>query len=911
MAVEDLYFAANPQFIMEGGATTLTVNWTRGTDIIYTTTFGDSSPIYTWNWLTEGHVTHYGALETTVSHTYTTMGNYTGTLSIGNAVGSQDVDRDVVVEANLEDYLTLQVASSPRATPMEATLSLNLTQAAPVPILVWCDVTYGDGTNGSLYGAITTNGDVQFSHTYTLDVPDVTTTVTCGNHVSSYVLSTLVILQTPIIGLQVSKDQVAVSTGIPANFTLTMTNGSHAEFTSLYGDGSEEDTAHTNRLSHLSPHKLSHIYTSPGNYSVNITAWNTHFNATNDIENVIVQNPLHALSLTGPSVVQVPPGTATFDLNPADNTLPQPTDVFCTWYLSKSQPISEYSPEVADNLAVSRSHTFTRADCGVDRYVNVTCYNMVSEETAVWNLTVQEEIRDLVVVGNPPHGAPGQMLDISVSLSNGSDVGYTIDYGDTNSDNAQHPNLFASSTPMEFTHTYNAIGNYSLDVTAANIISNARSQDEVEIIIQNTIRNISVYGPGKVLWPPGRVEYILGADSSQPLLGNLHCSWDYDVGLASNLYIDTLNSGENISHTYVFPRSSIGNITTMVNCSNLISWLNVSVDVEIELDAVILRSLRTNGSVLWNYTSEIILDVQRFGTYSCFLFDMGDNIEQVMYGVTECSTNATDFGVTFIEIPFGQMSIIHEKVYDEFGVYHGSVFAFNHVTNHTLTTRVVVEDWPCSRPNISLPDELSDPLESFINMKSVAFSIVPNISIDCMKTEIYSTTWDFYQIPGPTNPIMTSTDETLNYTVRMLPYGTYELQLYVAMVSTFFNVTGMDRTSLSRLEIIKTPLIVQIAGNQSIFLPYNRSLVVDALNPTIDPDVEPDDKSGFLYTWFCKRQEEAWSMIGGDISRSQLGLGSYHDLYQYGGCFGYGAGVIDNNEGILENNTLDMFPFTR
>ena len=916
LAVEDPMIVPQPWIVAENDVVTFLANWTLGTDIVYTIDHGDETlPIYEWVWSDEGHTVSFGSRETSHDHVFTDIGNYTATLVIGNIIGDQTLETDIAVEPVLGNNIKCDVISDPHATPTVVTFSIDPLDSSTFPMQVWCDVTFADGDVASVYGVVDSAG-VQFRHNYTADVPDVTAVVDCYNHVSSISMDVVVVLQDRIGGLQTHLTEVAFPTGQAALFITTMVNGSHSNFTFDFGDGTVEDYTHPVRLSYTATYQISHVYSTLGNYTVNVLAWNAHFNDTYILEDVIILNAVHPLVVSGPAVVKVPPGTATFTLSPADNTEPPPSHVFCTWQLSVVSIIHEYSAEVMSNLPVSKDHTFTRDDIGGNPSVNVTCSNLASTYTTSITCAVQEEVSGISVMSVPPFAIPGEVANITIYLLNGSHVSFTVDYGDGDTDAGDHPDLFANSSAMIFQHAYTLIGNYSLDITGSNLVSSITSTGEAQVVIQNEIENITIAAPEWVLWPPGLIAFNITAGPSQDLLQQVHCSWDMDSDLTDYSYIDSLDMDETITHTYKFPRSSIGNVSVTTVCCNMVSRQEMDVNVTIIFDEILLDSLQTNGSVLWNYTSVLTLDIKRFGSHSCFLFDMGDDVTRLIYGLPECEVNATAEGIPFVQIPFGQMRIVHEYVYgplcEDTGrcSYVASVYAFNHVSNDTLKVEVVVLDWPCLTPNITIADIFTGSASPYVHMKSKQVTIAPNVSIDCMKTQEYSTTWDVYEKGGST-VILTQTSENFNYQTRMLPYGDYEVRFTVVMVDEFFNVVKHERVAMVYLQIVKTPLFVAIVGNSSLYLNYNRTLILDALNVTYDADVESEEQlSGLKYTWFCRRADEDWPMDGDAISRTTITRAEQHYFYQYGGCFGYGNAVLETTVGVFENTTLDMFPMT-
>jgi hypothetical protein len=164
------------------------------------------------------------------------------------------------------------------------------------------------------------------------------------------------------------------------------------------------------------------------------------------------------------------------------------------------------------------------------------------------------------------------------------------------------------------------------------------------------------------------------------------------------------------------------------------------------------------------------------GTGACFLWDLGvAGTPNVLHGVSMCEAQKPDATTIFHLIEPGTMEIIHSHTYKEYGVYSVKVFAFNHVSNHTLYTSAVVKDWFCATPNISLPSEIIDESAYFVKMKSEYFVISPNVSVDCMKTAVVEWTWKLYHSDHPQGSPshVGNSSSSFVHHPRTLEYGRY------------------------------------------------------------------------------------------------------------------------------------------
>ena len=246
-----------------------------------------------------------------------------------------------------------------------------------------------------------------------------------------------------------------------------------------------------------------------------------------------------------------------------------------------------------------------------------------------------------------------------------------------------------------------------------------------------------------------------------------------------------------------------------MNCSNMMSYQLLSHTVEVIWDQVILDSF-TGGSPVWRTNvSSLTLTLTRFGTHSCFKFDMGDG-NTTFYGRPWCASQEP--ALTLIPLEHDTMEFQVNYTYDAFDVYTVSAYAFNHVSNQTLQTTTVVKEWYCYTPNITFDDNVTDINNIPQFYKSIEFYINPvEIEVDCMKSFNQST--DRWQVrPLGTSTVYATADDVrfFYHPVRMneLPYGEYEADLSIAM-------TGFEHVSAEAriyFEITATPLIVSING---------------------------------------------------------------------------------------------------
>ena len=254
----------------------------------------------------------------------------------------------------------------------------------------------------------------------------------------------------------------------------------------------------------------------------------------------------------------------------------------------------------------------------------------------------------------------------------------------------------------------------------------------------------------------------------------------------------------------------------------MVSHLLLNHTVEVIWDQVILDTLISADPVWRTNVSSLTLTLQRFGTHSCFKFDMGDG-NTLLYGRPWCASQEP--ALTLIPLEHDTMQFHVNHTYEAFGVYTVSVDAYNHVSSQTQQTTTVVKEWYCYTPNITFSDNITDADHPLQFYKSLEFSISPaEVEVDCMKSYNQSSySWEI-RPRGTSSVYATANDVSFYHPPRMneLPYGEYEAVLTVAMTG-FEHVRDVER---AYIEITATPLIVALTNGGSDKLQSGHPLTI-------------------------------------------------------------------------------------
>lgn len=767
---------------------------------------------------------NYSALTTHTTHVFSEIGDYVVELTICSSISCSILNTTITIEPELDLYLRFNMTYTPGAVPLDINvIILYIKSDLSVPISVNCSIIFEQKKianiittdanltttsleSQSIHVVMTT--DYVINYTYTNDVPDEILNMTCHNHVSSIQYDTTVLLRGEINTINITAEREAYLVGENVRLLVDIRQGDHVVLVIDFGDGIVDNFTRSNIYSNEFTWKLDHVYDTNENFTLFLYGYNEHFNSTVSMIQapIIVQNGLTEIELTVDNKnVIFPNGLANFDLHAIDNSI-LPDNVFCSWKFDDFTESTVYSAGLMSGLSDIKQHLYHRHNIGSSISVFTYCYNLVSSKNASVEIQVYEEIHTLAVTATPIYAIPLENVSFVSSLVNGSNVIFDYDYNNGQMQSKHHDSLFANSKAFPHIYAFLTIGNFTVNITAKNPVSSVSYQ--LEIIVQNKILNLTISNLDSILYTPGWIQFVLATGYEQKELGNIHCAWNYTDGAIDKSYIHVLLPLGSHNHSHTFPRSSVGLVNISVTCENLVSSLVASTDVLVILDEVLLESLVTESWLWWTNTSTFNLTVKRFGTNSCFEFNLGDGTKY-FYGVSWCQTYAAANGLSLIEIQHGQMTIELNHTYSTWNVYPVSVYAFNHITNDTINTTAVIKDWYCYSPNITYNESLINLVNIPQFMKSITFSIAPiDIEINCMKS--LNKSQSLLVVYDNSNTVVYSEANMteFSYTPRMFPYGMYRLVLRISMlgVEQYFDEVGVS------FEIIKTPLVVNIAG---------------------------------------------------------------------------------------------------
>lgn len=396
-------------------ATHLTATVSLGTNVTYTWDFGDG---------TSGG----GAA---ASHTYPAVGTYTATVTASNTMNTVTATTPVVVE---DAPITGLAATNSSPTPLNSATTFTVTLSTGTNVTYTWD--FGDGASGSGAAA---------SHMY-LTTGIYTATVTASNSVTTITATTLVqIGNVAITGLAATNSSPTLLNSATV-FTATLNTGTNVTYTWDFGDGASGSGV-----------AVSHTYPAIGVYTTTVTATNSVNTVATTTLVQIVDVAIMGLIATNDGPV---PLGQTIHLTA---TLTTGTNVTYIWNFGDG----------ANGSSAAASHTYA----GVGAYTaTVTASNSIGVVTATTTVIITDiPIAGLAVTNSSPTPL-GQATQFTATVSAGSNVLYTWDFGDG-----------YTATGDSVNHIYQAPGIYTITVSATNS-QNTALQSTTAVITQTGSR---------------------------------------------------------------------------------------------------------------------------------------------------------------------------------------------------------------------------------------------------------------------------------------------------------------------------------------------------------------------------------------------------------------------------------------
>ena len=561
-----------------GEDVTISTSILQGTDAFFHLAYGDGAEA---DW--EFHPDFNSAASSVnFTHAFISAGNFTPILTVNNSVNVENITLGPLVIQNPVVTLTASDDSPVPSPPGIATYTVTTPET---PTDAFCDYDFGESIEGHLSYApdLSINQPHVDSKTFAADVGGTfTVTINCSNFVSSAVATVETTVQREIEDPQVVLAGPFGETGVEVFFNVSVAFGSHLYFDCSYGDGGEfvdvaaDDTSSTTQL-------FSHVYSSSGNYTIDCTV-------SNEISSIDVsnQNPL-VIQNGVPDDLQVVPNKAVFLRDESivytvsTTTSPYPNEVFIEWDVYGDGLVVQdvFTPA----LSTVGEATFSYASpSGLHPFgyitTKVNCSNRVSYVTKTVGFHVQTLITDLsistVSMVTPPFFELSVDVVFTVRMSTGYNVSLTLNYGDRDPPELVTRVIEGDVTDVltDFVWSYDAVSNYTVEVTGNNLASGDVTTAIDDLIIQKGIidSEIDLSLANNALF----VDYMSGAatfvlskpDDVEIAPTDVHVAADF--GDQTALHYSYVSQWPfTINHGYT--SDYVGDVTATFTFSNLVS----------------------------------------------------------------------------------------------------------------------------------------------------------------------------------------------------------------------------------------------------------------------------------------------------------------------------------------------------
>ena len=430
---------------------------------------------------------------------------------------------------------------------------------------------------------------------------------------------------------------------------------------------------------------------------------------------------------------------------------------------------------------------------------------------------------------------PNTVATFDVTVSAGSHVQTTIDYGD-GTVTTEPADTSSSLAPLswQLQHTYASPGTYSVTVTRLfNELYEDTTNLTAQVVIQNAITALTLTPvPTAIASPPGDISFTLSEGNGQLTLTDIDCAFTNSGGpetwttRSSTLPHSFGTAGSSVSETPVpaFARYADVTLTITATCSNLLTTdFQVTTSLDIVENSITLTSLDTNSGDWWENATVVTLILAPPPSPVTYSFTV-DSV-----GSTECRLETgvvTGDGCDIQEtVDTDRVTVVLRYTYATWGSFEMDVLLSNGYPQYDVTRleTILVREWTCSPPTIALPDDVTTPNERSI-LRSMSDSIAVTVtSIDCMKSQEVTYAW---QIENESGERMAAAEaETGDLTSAQLllpdrltladnvPYVARVIVTMVIDTERFGAGAPVEATAVANFRYLPSPMVAVLADH--------------------------------------------------------------------------------------------------
>ncbi|XP_072337691.1 polycystin-1 isoform X1 [Scyliorhinus torazame] len=579
-----------------------------------------------------------------------------------------------------------------------------------------------------------------------------------------------------IVTLRASPEPVAVNTS--TNITMSMGSGTNVTYSWALDRNATVST-------HLP--FISYSFQSPGVKKLHVTAANK-LSSRNTTLLIRVQEPVAGVAITvGNSHSQyylVTNNTTFFQ-----GSVLSGTNVSWLWTLPFTIE-QELGQEINGSFYLPGVYD-----------IRLNASNDVSWETALLNITVQDEIRGLQLEASKRVVAPGQDVIFTVRLSSGTDASFWLRVGD---------NFTMPLNSTHYRYRFNSLGTYRVTLKALNQVSCERTSVDIHVI--EPVTDLRLVDCDEQAIPTGGTKTFHAVVSSGFQVSYL---WHFVLGdFSDNI------TGQNVSYT---PKMQ-GQLSVFLSAFNNVSREDISAGILVQNQILTARLTATPFITVVNDTVHLSLAVTPSFSQGTFLWKFGDGSP----------------------VKLANTSVMFHS-YLRPGHYLIVVNASNLVSFYVARATVTILLLKCDPPKISviLSDTMQRSQRNYLEA-----------DVDLRGCTVYQVEylWEIYKASSCLTLQEVNEVRPRNVDLKrprlLLPNLALDIGRYCIVFTVSFEGTSFVKITHSTVTVIPSALVPIIDGGTFRSWSTVQDLVMDGTE-SYDPDQSANSQTPLTYEWSC------------------------------------------------------------
>ena len=496
-----------------------------------------------------------------------------------------------------------------------------------------------------------------------------------------------------------------------------------------------------------------------------------------------------------------------------------------------------------------------------------------SPATASDSIEVQNPVERMTVVSWQQFALPPGELAFTITpdkavLTPSGPFSVVVTFGDGQTTSVNKDTV----SDLDFTHTYSAIGEYSLKINISNRVSSQEITQQVDILERVAGLTFSASIDGETLAVDNG---NLTVKQNKDVVFSAECKRGTKVTYRWKFGSDVPQESTDTSITHAFHQ--VGKTVLVLNASNALGHVesvtrNIFVIAVLEVNTIACPSFVAIGGEL-NFDVTLVSPVKRL----CVRFSIANSTGVTVFwqgASLEICKQVLPSDVTFDDTAVGftalqsDDTVLHLRTtLHQPGNYTVSVDMYTDWLKVTETRGVTVQESTGEKLAIKVKDNLgSSPDTPIVIEKNSPIRISPSqfaVTVNAGHEKVDST-WEIFKYEEQADGRVTQTKVSLDSvgaTVSAgellippggLPYGKYLCRINITMSKATDNYVTGDMYVKS----VKGPLKVKIRFNEYRVIGTQQTVAMNALDDSSDRDAD-NDKAGMTFEWFCQRLDEA------------------------------------------------------